>query len=165
MISEEIEKMLLSKSIENVFKTMMGYEVSYSDNDEGGDISKHEHYTATIGFAGGWNGFVSITCSTDTAKFITSLLLGLDSTKVTCEDIRDAIGEVANMVGGRFKSLFSELQNSGKEVFKMSIPSVIQGIEYNIFAPADSGNTKVVVNVKDGKLVALLALQEDSNSK
>ena len=165
MISEEIEKMLLSKSIENVFGTMMGIEVGYGKDDTGEDISKTEHYTATIGFAGGWNGFVSITCSKNAAQFITSLLLGIDSANVSCEDIRDAIGEVANMVGGRFKSLFSELNNSGKEVFKMSIPSVIQGKEYNVFAPADSGNTKVVVNIKNDKLVALLALREDTNSK
>ena len=164
MITQETEKELLSKALDEVFGTMMHLEVTHCDSCDDDDIIHKEHLTATIGFAGGWNGFVSIACSITTARLITQLLLGTSGDEIPCDEIRDAVGEVVNMVGGRYKSLFSEHLNSGAEVFKMSIPSVVQGKEYNIFAPANSGSTKIAVKIKDEKLSAFLALSEDKGN-
>ena len=164
MLTTDVERELLVTSLQDVLSTMMRNDIVCCDSDGEKDLVTMEHITATIGFAGGWNGFVSIACSTAAARLITGLLLGTGNADIPDDEIRDAVGEVVNMVGGRFKALFSAHQDSGKEVFKMSIPSVIQGREYNVFAPANSIMTKVIVKIRDEKLSALLALSRDNES-
>ena len=52
-------------------------------------------------------------------------MLGLEITEVN-EDVFDALGEIANMVGGSFKHHF---ETEGHQV-NLSVPSVISGNEY-----------------------------------
>jgi chemotaxis protein CheX len=76
--------------------------------------------TAFVQITGGWTGAVLVSCSEELAATVTAAMLALSVEELTQEDISDAVGEVANMVGGTVKSLMLEPAD-------LSLPTVIFG--------------------------------------
>ena len=50
------------------------------------------------------------------------------------EDVQDAIGEIANMLGGNLKTILSD---RGKDI-QLSLPSTISGDQYAFSSQADA---------------------------
>ena len=113
-------------------------------------------YSAVIGFSGGWKGFVTLKCDRILAVRITSKMLFMDEGALSEEEIRDALGEIVNMIGGKFKALFAESYNDGVEAFKMSIPSITAGRDFNVYATG--GNSQIMVILDTNKDMMLLDL-------
>jgi chemotaxis protein CheX len=63
---------------------------------------------AIVHISGTWTGSVVVSCSDDLATRTAACMLEADPTGLTGEDISDALGEVANMVGGGVKSMMPE---------------------------------------------------------
>lgn len=64
-----------------------------------------EHVLATVRFAGKGTGLVQLRLSSSNARQIASTVIGLAESELTNSgEIDDAIGELANMVGGNLKS-------------------------------------------------------------
>jgi chemotaxis protein CheX len=103
---------------------MVGVEVSHSRTTA--TVTKFKDcVSAMVGFAGSFSGMVSINTPQKLAMAFTSQMLGMDITEFD-DDVRDALGEIANMIGGSFKH---HLVRDGHEV-RLSTPSVISGEEY-----------------------------------
>jgi chemotaxis protein CheX len=60
-------------------------------------------------------------------------MLGMDVDEVG-EDVNDALGEIANMLGGYVKQILSK---GGLDI-NLSIPTVISGEDYTVNSMADS---------------------------
>jgi chemotaxis protein CheX len=60
-------------------------------------------YTATVGFVGDWRGAVMVRCEAPTAKRLGHRLFKSD--QICPDDVADAMGELANMIGGNLKSV------------------------------------------------------------
>lgn len=73
---------------------------------------------ATVGVTGAWGGHVLIELTADGAERAARAMLGLD--RVTSADVTDAVGELANMVGGNVKSLLPAPSHLG-------LPMVVTG--------------------------------------
>ncbi|SFK43884.1 chemotaxis protein CheX [Geodermatophilus ruber] len=59
-----------------------------------------------VGIAGPWTGSVVLTCGTDTAEQLTRALLREHAPEeLDAEDVSDALGELANVVGGNVKAV------------------------------------------------------------
>ena len=59
-----------------------------------------------VTIAGPWNGTVVVTCGRDTADELTRALLREHAPDVLeAEDVEDALGEIANVVGGNVKAV------------------------------------------------------------
>ena len=58
---------------------------------------------ASVAVSGAWNGVVGVVLPQPAARAVTCTML--EATEVTHDDITDAVGELANMVGGNIKSL------------------------------------------------------------
>lgn len=58
---------------------------------------------ATVEVTGAWSGRVSLALSAEAAALATRTMLG--APEVAAADVADAVGELANMVGGNVKSL------------------------------------------------------------
>ena len=86
-----------------------------------------------IGLAGNLKGLLAIHLPNATALAVTTAFLGMDVEEID-DDVRDAIGELANMVAG---SLKSAIDPSGSDI-KLSMPSAIHGDEYSIDCLADA---------------------------
>lgn len=114
----------LDGDVREIFSTMVGVEVSAAQTTD--TATKFvDCVTAMVGFAGSYNGMVSINTPQGLAISFASQMLGMEVTEFD-DDVRDAIGEIANMIGGSFKHHFVK---DGHEV-RLSTPSVISGEEY-----------------------------------
>ena len=107
--------------------------------------------TGMVGFAGTYSGVISIHCPVALALKITSNMLGIDCDEIN-EDLNDAIGEIANMLGGSVKQVLSK---GGLDV-KLSIPTVISGEDYTVNSLSD--NDCVVVPFTVGEFTLLVGL-------
>ncbi len=122
----------------DVFSTMIMMEL---ENDEpligrGGDIVSN--ISSMIGLGGQVRGMLAIHCPEQVAKGITGSFLGMDVEELD-DDVKDAIGEVANMVAGNLKIFFAD-----KEIdVVLAIPTSVIGKAFRTSGIA--GATRVVV--------------------
>jgi chemotaxis protein CheX len=120
----------LKHDVNEIFSTMVGIELSGSQMVDT-ETKFRDCVTAMIGFAGNYNGMISVNAPSQLANALASQMLGMEITECD-DDVRDALGEIANMVGGSFKHHFV---SDGHEV-RLSTPSVMSGEEYNMSAGA-----------------------------
>ena len=105
-----------------VFATMIFIEISPGSPMRGKDDAIDSNLTSMIGLAGELKGVLSVHCPEKAAKGITGAMLGMDVEQMD-EDVKDAIGEIANMVAGSLKTaLASEGTNT-----ELAIPTTIIG--------------------------------------
>ena len=114
----------LDGDVREIFSTMIGAEVSPS-HLTATETKFRDCVTAMVGFAGSYNGMISISTPQKLAIDLASQMLGMEITECD-DDVRDALGEISNMIGGSFKHHFVK---NGHEV-RLSTPSVISGEEY-----------------------------------
>jgi chemotaxis protein CheX len=81
--------------------------------------------TAMVGLAGSLCGMVTMRCSQSSASRFASLMLGGASGSSALE-VRDALGELCNMIAGNFKAKISKLADT----CVLSVPTVITGDDY-----------------------------------
>ena len=58
-----------------------------------------------VSISGAWQGWVTLELAVATATRLTAAMLGSGGDVPTPEDVDDALGELANMIGGNVKSL------------------------------------------------------------
>jgi chemotaxis protein CheX len=63
---------------------------------------------AAVSITGAWSGHVVVACSDQASRHAAAALLGIDAHDVTLDDVADAMGEVANVIGGNVKSLLPD---------------------------------------------------------
>ena len=63
---------------------------------------------ASVSVTGAWRGHVVVRCSAQASRNAAAALLGVELDDVTTEDVTDALGELANIIGGNVKSLLPE---------------------------------------------------------
>ncbi|MDH4318588.1 MAG: chemotaxis protein CheX [Desulfobulbaceae bacterium] len=78
--------------------------------------------SSMIGLGGDLKGMVVVHCPEEVAKMITSAMLGTEVEFIDA-DVKDALGEIANMVAGGMKVFFAE---HGCNV-ELAIPSTVIG--------------------------------------
>jgi chemotaxis protein CheX len=111
---------LLAGDVQEIFSTMVGLELPQCATLEAADARFRGCVTALILLSGSYNGVVSVHATPSAAIKITSQMLGMEIESVDA-DVTDAIGEIANMVGGSFKHHFV---NDGHEV-RLTPPTII----------------------------------------
>jgi chemotaxis protein CheX len=113
---------LLGDIVRHVFQTMMCLDVTDRDGAEPPPTAGTS-YTAAIYLTGLWNGAVMFDCGGVEAAEWTGRLLGIAAAECTRDDIHDALGELANMIGGNLKSSLPHGEG-------LSMPSVVAGRDY-----------------------------------
>ena len=146
----------VTSATKDVFSTMVMMEV-VDDFPLNEPVSRFKcSITGMVGFAGTYSGVISIHCPVPLALKITSNMLGIDCAEVN-EDLNDAIGEIANMLGGSVKQVLSK---GGLDV-KLSIPTVISGEEYTINSLSDNDCVVVPFTVEGYTLLVGLTLKKE----
>jgi len=83
-------------------------------------------FTAAIYYAGEWKGALLIECTAGRAVDWTARQLGIPREAALADDVRDALGEVANVLAGNLKPLLP--RGVG-----LSMPSVVEGSDYALY--------------------------------
>jgi chemotaxis protein CheX len=78
-----------------------------------------------VQITGAWEGAVQLTFSSVLARRAAAAFLGVEPEEVNREQIRDAVGELANMSAGSIKPLLPR-------PCQISLPSVVDGTDYEL---------------------------------
>lgn len=145
----------ISQATQEIFQTMLMMEASPGEALTERNNCFENSVTAIVGMAGANKGMLAIHIPEPTALVITSSFLMMEVTEVD-EDVKDAIGELANMVAGSIKS---DLTEKGQE-FKLSIPSVVCGAEYEIDCLTESDGVCMPFTIEGGNFLVEFHLQK-----
>ncbi|THB72598.1 MAG: chemotaxis protein CheX [Desulfobulbaceae bacterium] len=123
---------------------MVMMEVSPSEIQDQEPRLHSNSISGVIGLAGKVKGVLAIHMPESIAFKITGSFLGIDVDSMN-EDVEDAIGEIANMLGGNLKTILSD---SGKDI-DLSLPTTISGKEYD-FQSLKNAEREVIIFDTDG---------------
>ena len=130
--------------VQKIFASMVGIEdIMHLPIPVDPKTHFHDCVTAMVGFAGIFNGLVSLHVPQSLALGFTANMLGMEVTELN-DDVNDALGEIANMIAGSFKH---HLSKDGHEV-RLSIPSIITGKEYFITSGAVSDSLSLLYDTE-----------------
>jgi chemotaxis protein CheX len=119
MVSDaEVREITLS-----VWETMLGLSL-----DDGPPAEAAAYVTGCVRISGGWQGTVTIEMSARLARTAAAALFSMAETNVTEAEVRDAVGELANVIGGNLKALMPG-------ACQLSLPTVVAGRDH-AFDPA-----------------------------
>jgi chemotaxis protein CheX len=94
------------------------------ERGDGSMVGVESTVTSIVHIEGAWHGAVILRCPRELAARLTAEMLGSESAP-TLDDIRDALGELTNMVAGNLKALLPEPST-------ISLPAVILGSDYEL---------------------------------
>ena len=137
-----------------IFTGMVMMEV----NQEGEPLTElgiiKDSITGMVGLAGTHKGMLAVHFPNSLALAITSSFLGMDVEEVN-EDVQDAVGEIANMIGGNVKTI---LTDKGYDI-QLSLPSTISGEEYTLLADDDLQQVVIPFSAPVGTFYVELELE------
>jgi CheY-specific phosphatase CheX len=111
---------MVAQIVESVFVTMMNLEVYPSEIPW---APSHDQLTSVVHLSGDWNGALVFECNRWQACRFAGHFLSTDPPDAVNEDVRDVLGELANMIGGNMKCAVASGLN-------LSMPSVTDGSDY-----------------------------------
>ncbi len=104
-----------------------------------------ESITGMVGLAGVYRGLVAVHFPIPVALKVTDNFLDTKTEDIN-EDVQDAVGEIANMLGGSLKAILSD---RGKDI-ELSLPSTIYGSQYAIVPQADVDQVAIPFQTSSG---------------
>ncbi len=119
----ENHKQATSDVVREIFSTMLHIDARLVE-DATPDPSDHP-VVGCIHFAGPWKGALLLGCGPAQAAAFAAELVGIDPPGEVNDDVRDAIGEITNMIAGNLKSLFP----NGTQ---LSAHSVVEGKSFTL---------------------------------
>lgn len=79
----------------------------YPDHDPGSRVEA-DRIVASVAISGEWNGHVVVGATPATARRLAAAMFALDPEAVSDDELADAWGEIANILGGNVKGLLPE---------------------------------------------------------
>lgn len=118
----------LDASVEEVFLLMLGVACK---RESGPPICEAESVTAVVGFGGLLSGACVFRSGARAALRVAALMTGMEFDSID-DTVKDAIGEIGNMLAGAWKGKVPDLAaNCG-----LSVPAVITGKDYHLHVQA-----------------------------
>jgi chemotaxis protein CheX len=111
--------------------------------------------SALVGLAGTYNGLVSLHVPVQLAQKITAQML--ETPDPSEEEMEDALGELANILAGSFKSHLAE----GSTAIRLSTPSVVSGKQYAIHIAKKPDVMTLLFDSEENWFMVALALEKD----
>lgn len=145
------------ESTQEIFSSMVMLEVTPGEPFIRIDEKLVNSISGIVGLAGTTKGMLAIHMSNDAALAVTTAFLGMEVSEID-EDVRDAIGELANMLAGSLKSI---LDPNGGDI-KLSMPSAVYGEEYSIDCLAQAQAATVPFSFDGMNFMVELQLRKDS---
>ena len=118
----------LTEITERVWASLVELPLIPRQPGEPGPAAGSRTFTGCVQITGAWEGAVTVHCSEALAKVLTAAMFMVDPEDTTPEEVSDALGELANMVGGNVKALLPE-------PCRISLPAVADGMDYRLSVP------------------------------
>ena len=127
----EINDKIIESTIE-IFTGMVMMEISVAGEPLTTLGPLENSITGMVGLAGVHKGVLAVHFPKQVALDVTGSFLGMEVDDINA-DVQDAIGEIANMLGGNLKTILSD---RGKDIM-LSLPSTISGDQYSFTSQAE----------------------------
>jgi chemotaxis protein CheX len=124
-LQESVHASHLDDAVDEVFRLMMGAPCLPVDESAAED---KETITAVIGLAGTMSGACTLRCGLETALRMADCMVGTRPLELDGM-VKDAIGEVCNMVAGAWKGKHAMLAAG----CMLSTPAVVTGTNYQLY--------------------------------
>ncbi len=115
----------ISEATKDVFSTMIMMHIEGHSPQFGRGEGIASNISSMLGLGGDIRGMLAVHCSEEAATGITSSFLGMEVSEID-EDVKDAVGEIANMVAGNLKVYFA---NQDIDI-QLAIPTSVIGNSY-----------------------------------
>lgn len=140
---------MLAQTVEAVFLNMMNLEVSPGQTSW---APAYDQLTSAVHLSGVWNGALLFECGRGQACQFAGRFLSMDPPEEVTDDVRDVLGELANMIGGNIKSALA----AG---LSLSMPSVTDGSDYGLRVCGSKVQDRLAFDCDDGPFwVTLLSV-------
>ena len=138
--------------VQNVYQTMLET-VAMPVADTG--IDSESPLTAAVHYVGNWKGALILECSEQQASRWAERLLPL-APPISKEDVRDGLGELANVIAGNLKPLLSP-------GVSLSMPSVIEGADHRLRLPGTHAREEIILADESGpfRITVVTLLERD----
>ena len=143
------------EAAKEIFSTMVMMEISVNGTHLAKSIPLTESISGVIGLAGTHKGVLAIHIPNKVAMAITGSFLGMEVDEIN-EDVEDAVGELANMLGGNVKAILSE---KGKDI-DLSLPTTITGQQYDFQPTKDAERIIIPFKCDVGEFAIDLQLEK-----
>lgn len=140
MIQVETYHTEVERIVRDVLLTMTSYETHPSNEQY---APSKDRLTCAVFFAGSWKGGVIIECPLAMGFEFTSRLMRIPAPESFNDDVCDALGELANMIGGNLKSVLPPGSS-------LSIPTVVEGSHYSLRICGQNRNERMAFVGLDG---------------
>ena len=128
------------KGSESVFESMLGWDVKGKEPVEMPINASSSETSVVISIVGNVSGAITFKCTKAFAKAIASTMVGAE-VEDGSDDMKDAVGELLNMVVGTAKATYSS-----DDAFKISLPTTIIGGDYTVHIKANSSDTTSLID-------------------
>jgi len=118
----DVYKEDLGRIAHDIFDTMLSVEVQPAEQEW---RPARNRLTGAVYLAGAWRGAVLLECDRDQAHYFTNRLMAVPLPEEVNDDVRDTLGELANMLGGNLKSVLPH-------GVVLSMSSVVEGCDYSL---------------------------------
>lgn len=136
----EVRKEMLVRTVGSVFITMLGLDVSPSEipRRPAGDL-----LTSYVRLTGDWNGAVLLECTRQQACRFAGRILSTDPPDTVDDDVRDVLGELANVIGGNMKCVMAAAS-------RLSMPTVIEGGDDDVRVFRSTARERLMFDSSEG---------------
>jgi chemotaxis protein CheX len=97
-----IDEQTLQQVVTDVCSGMLGLELEPSSE---ATCDEKDAVSAVVRISGGWESLVQVLAPRKTAVAIASTMFAMSEDELSEAEIRDAVGEIVNMVGGNLKGI------------------------------------------------------------
>ena len=129
---------------QDVFSTMLMVDLACEAVIEDESCNIQSNLTSMIGLGGGLRGLLAIHCPSSVAKNITGIFLDMVIDKLN-DDVKDALGEIANMVAGNLKVSFARIDTN----IELTLPTSVVGESFHLSGIADARRIIVPFQMAD----------------
>jgi CheY-specific phosphatase CheX len=152
--SNDIEVVLKAIWTNVLGKELAATEAQAGEQAHSAAASDPAHVSSCVQIIGDWQGAVMVDCLGATARNIAAAMFAMEADAVGSDEIRDAVGEIANMAGGNLKPLLG-----GN--CQMTLPTVAEGADFRQLVPGAKILYRVAFRSDDGDLAVSILKRTD----
>ncbi len=117
----------LGEVAESVWTSMLGFELVATDSPYD-HASESRYLLSCVQITGPIDAAVTVEVPEGLGREVAATMFGMDVAEISDEEVWDALGEMANMIGGNVKGMVS-----GSAA--LSLPTVAEGRDYRVVVP------------------------------
>lgn len=155
MATLQISESDLMGFTESVCSMFLGLSVGESGNGVDESLLDDQALTSCVLIAGeAWKGAVTVQLSGPLSRTVAAGMFGMGTEELGDEEIVDAVGEVANMIGGNVKGL-------AEGSTTLSLPAVAQGVQHKLLVPGAAQLNAIICNCEGQPMIVRVLEQRD----